>query len=201
MVDPPQDESRALVEAAKGGSAPAVSTLIERHLPGLRAFVHLRAGRLLRDREGVSDLVQAACVEVLQDLDRHAYKGESHFKCWLYQAAARKVVDRARYWGAEKRNPAREADPVAGPSRAGEELFQSFATPSRAAVRREEFESLEAAFERLPEPYREVILQHRLLGRPHAEIAREMGRSEAAVRTLLSRALARLTTLLGDGAS
>ena len=38
----------------------------------------------------------------------------------------------------------------------------------------------------------------RILGRSHAEIAVEMGKSEGAVRTLLSRALVRLSALLDE---
>ena len=41
------------------------------------------------------------------------------------------------------------------------------------------------------------FVQFRLLGLSHAEIAEQMGRSENAVRLLLSRALARLVTLVG----
>jgi DNA-directed RNA polymerase specialized sigma24 family protein len=43
-----------------------------------------------------------------------------------------------------------------------------------------------------------VISLARIVGLSHAEIAKEMGRSEGAVRTLLSRALARLATLLDE---
>ena len=78
-----------------------------------------------------------------------------------------------------------------------EALYESVLSPSGVLTRKEEFRRLEEAFEQLPEDYREVIVQFRLLGLSHAEIAEKMGRSENAVRLLLSRALARLVTLVG----
>jgi len=61
----------------------------------------------------------------------------------------------------------------------------------------EEIERVEAAFDKLSDDYRQVILLSRIVGLSHREVAREMGRNEAAVRKLLSRALARLLLLLG----
>ena len=65
---------------------------------------------------------------------------------------------------------------------------------------REELERIESAFDRLPEEYREVITLARIAGLSRAEIAERMGRREGAVRTLLSRALARLAELLDERA-
>ena len=48
---------------------------------------------------------------------------------------------------------------------------------------------LEAAFDDLPEHYREVVTLSRIAQLSRAEIARQMGRTEASVRNLLSRAL------------
>jgi RNA polymerase sigma factor (sigma-70 family) len=62
----------------------------------------------------------------------------------------------------------------------------------------EELERLEAAFDRLPDDYREVITLARLVGLPLAAIGRQMGgRSEGAVSMLLARALTRLGLELG----
>ena len=41
-----------------------------------------------------------------------------------------------------------------------------------------------------------MILLHRIVGLSRAEVAREINRSETATRSLLFRALARLSTLL-----
>jgi RNA polymerase sigma-70 factor (ECF subfamily) len=56
----------------------------------------------------------------------------------------------------------------------------------------EQADRIEAALDRLPADYREVICLSRFAGFSHAEIAAEMGRSELATRSLLSRALSQL---------
>ena len=76
--------------------------------------------------------------------------------------------------------------------------LRTFCTPSRHASAREELARAEAAFGQLPEDYRRVIALSRIQNLPHAAVAREMDRSIAATRTLLSRALGRMGTLLEE---
>ena len=191
-----------LLAQASRGDKTALDALLQRHLPGLVAFVRLRAGTKLRARESSVDIVQSACREVLQDLDQVQGLDESAFRNWLYTAAERKIVDRARYWGAAKREMARDVQPGV----TDEELpmmidaCASFYTPSALAVAREELERMEAAFQQLPDDYREVIVWSRVVGLSHAEIGRKLDRSEGAVRILLHRALARLERLMRPGA-
>lgn len=188
----PRTDDRLLVEAAARGDARAVEQLIAGHLPGLRAYLRLRAGAMLRARESSSDLVQSVCRDVLQNLDQFKYPGEAAFRAWLYATALRKVADRAEYWQAQKRDAARDR-PLEGNDEALLAVYRtSFASPSAHAMGREAMERLEDAFERLSEDYREVIVLSRICGLSRAEVAQAMGRTEASVRNLLSRALAEL---------
>ena len=72
-------------------------------------------------------------------------------------------------------------------------------TPSRNVVVREELARIEAAFDQLPDEYREVITLARIVGLSHGEIGIRSGRNETAVRKLLSRARARRATLRDTG--
>lgn len=192
------EDSLPLIRRARDGDAQAVESLLERHLPGLQGFLHQRAGEMLRGKEGISDLVQSTCRELLQDLDELAWEGETHFKRWLYQAALRKVVDKARYWKAERRDAGRDAElaPADGDESMASRIAAAFAdelgTPSGAAEHKEELQRLESALQRLSRDHRDVILMARFLDQSHAEIAGQLGRSEGAVRVLLHRAIAAL---------
>ncbi len=196
----PEGASRDLIERASRGDALAVDSLIERHLPGLRAFIRIKAGELVRGQESCSDLVQSVCREVLEGAGRFDYRGEAAFRQWLFTTALRKIVARQRHHCAEKRDVRREriVSPVESASRdrALLDAYTGLHTPSRLAAAREEVERVEGAIARLPEEYREVICLSRLMGLGHAEIAAQLGRSEGAVRVLLHRALARLSRLL-----
>ncbi len=197
----PRTDDRLLVEAAARGDAKAVEQLIAGHLPGLRAYLRLRAGAMLRARESASDLVQSVCRDVLQNLGQFRYPGEAAFRAWLYATALRKVADRAEYWQAQKRDAARDV-PLEGSDEALLAVYRtSFASPSAHAMGREAMQRLEAAFDRLPDDYREVIVLSRICGLSRAEVAQSMQRSEASVRNLLSRALAELAEHLEGGAS
>lgn len=190
-----------LAARASGGDRQALGLLLARHLPSLQAYVRLKAGPVLRARESLSDLVQSVCVEVLQDLPGFEFRGEARFRHWLFQHALHKVVNKANYHRAQKRDLGRERAMPAGDSASGEHAsvlacYASICTPSRHASGREALARFEAAFDRLPDDYREAITLQRLVGMPYAEIAAAMGRSEGAVRNLVHRGLARLTTLL-----
>jgi RNA polymerase sigma-70 factor, ECF subfamily len=191
------EDTSELANAAARGDNRAVEVLLERHLPGLRAFVRLRAGEELRRRESNSDIVQSVCREVLQNIDNFKYPSESAFRQWLYTTALRKIVNRAEYWRAAKRAAVKEET---RPDPSSEErllrAYTSFSTPSRHAMVREEIERIERAFESLTEEYREVITLAHVVGLSRAEIAVQMGKSEGAVRVLLHRALAKISEML-----
>lgn len=196
----PPDHERLVRDASKG-DAGSVSVLLDRHLPGLLAFVRARVGARLREREDALDLVQSACREVLEDIQVRDFGDESGFKRWLYRAAENKIRDKARYHGRERRDAARvrsldvARDDELATYRRG---VAAFFTPSREAMAREELATLERALAELPEDYRQVILLTRVMNLGHATVAEQMGRSETATRSLLHRALARLARLMAE---
>lgn len=190
-------DAAAWVERASRGDADAVALLLERFLPGLRAYLHLRAGRALLARESSSDLAQSVCREILEHVDRFRYRGEAQFKKWLYTTALRKIANRYEHYGAVKRNALKEVPLAGGESDdaldpAVAEACRSLLTPSRQVMAREELERIERAFELLSDERREVILLSRFVGLTAREIGEQMGRSEDSVRQLLHRALAEL---------
>ena len=186
------DRESELVARATNGDVQAVDDLLARHIDGLEAFVRLRAGELLQERESVSDLVQSACREVLGHMDRFQYGGERGFKAWLYETALRKIRNRYQYWNAEKRNAPQE-HLTDGDAARIERTYRPVITPSRNAEARETLRRLEGAMAKLSDEERQVIVHARLLGLSHAEIAEVIGKSEQSSRTILYRALGKLT--------
>ncbi|MFQ5505716.1 MAG: RNA polymerase sigma factor [Planctomycetota bacterium] len=172
---------------------------MEANRGALHAFVRLNAGKFLLARESCSDLVQTVFHELLSRRDRFKLLGARELRAWLFQAARSKIKGRRRYYAARKRSASYEV-PIEGRDGNQEALllesYHTIYSPSRDAIAREQIARIELAFEGLPEDYREVITLSRLAGWSHAEIARETGRSEVAVRTLLFRGLARLSELL-----
>ena len=99
--------------------------------------------------------------------------------------------------GRRTREARRERHPHAESS--VDPLFECYAplcSPSREAAAREQIAAIEAAFDKLSENQREVVLLSRIVGLSNAEIAARPDKSEGSVRVLLCRGLARLAELL-----
>ena len=189
-----RDTGKLVGEAAEG-DALAIDELLDRYLPSVRAYLRLRAGRLLLDRESVSDLAQSVCRVVLQNIGRFQYDHEDGFRRWLFATAERKILDRHDYYTAQKRAPEAERNREAVSTLSA---YSSLHSPSRAAIATEELAELEQAMAQLPEEMREVLILAKIVGLSRAAIAEELGKGEGAVRMTLHRALARLADLMAS---
>lgn len=189
------DSTTVWLARARDGDHAALGQLLTRQVARLQAFVSRRLSHALRRRESSQDLVQSVLREAVRDFPRADLSDAPSFRAWLYVAADRKVKGRGRFWGRARRRAERE---VALDERG--ELLAALTgrdpSPSQDAVLNDELERLARAFAALPPDWREVILLARVRSLSHAEIAKRLGRSESATRTLLSRALARLATEL-----
>ncbi|MBL9079320.1 MAG: sigma-70 family RNA polymerase sigma factor [Planctomycetes bacterium] len=198
MVDPdPETRTEALVAAARRQERPAIEQLLVRHLPGLEAFVRLRMGAGLRGLATAPDLVQSVCREVLEDLGDFEFRGEAPFRAWLYTCAENKLREKHRFHHAAKRDVA-AAVPLPDAS-TFLPAYRTLCTPSRDVELKEQMRRIEAAFDQLPDDYREAVTLHKLCGLSHAEIAARMQRSEGAVRNLVYRGISRLALLVDGG--
>lgn len=192
------DTSLPLVTRAATKDRAAIEELLVMHLPGLEGWLRLRMGELLRARETPEDLVQSIAREVLSDLSSFEWRGESAFRHWLYVRAQQKLIDKARFVSAARRNPAREeALPAADASRAPL-AAAAFVTPSGVVQSQEELARIERAFAELAPDYQEAISLQRLCGMDYRSIGERMNRSEGAVRNLVYRGLSKLAIRLGE---
>lgn len=163
------DLSQQDIERAKAGDRDALERLLVDQLPSLRGFLRLRVGGRIRAKESCSDLAQSVCREALAELDEFEYRGEAAFRNWLFKRAQRKVMRRAAFYGAGKRDAALEAQPPSDSSRGedDQELLSAYAglcsTPSRALASREEIARIEAAVDELPEAQRDAVVMHSTL--------------------------------------
>lgn len=187
----------ALLRASQNGDREALGELLRRLLPGVRAFVRLRMGPDLRARESGSDIVQSVCADLLAG-EGLVFEDEAKLRNWLFCAALNKVRSHGRSLKAQKRDPALEV-PLASHDDVGA-CYARVLSPSGQLMARERIARLEAAFDDLPEHYREVVTLARVAGLTYAQIAASTGRTEDAVRNILARALNRLAARLEDSA-
>lgn len=176
-----------------------IETLLERHLPDLRAYVRRNMDAALAQRESCADLVQSICREALQSKGQYEFRGEAAFRQWLLQMALHKLIDRRRFYRARKREGA-PLEPAAGSAFDVDQLARLArtlgASPSSEASLREELAVLAAALDKLAEADRAMIRMIHLEGLTHADVAERVGCSVPQSRGRLFLALARLSAHL-----
>lgn len=184
---PLEGDAHAAESSSQG--EPELHELLARHLPKLHAYVQARLGAALRRRESTHDVVQSVCREVVEHGGSFEYRGEERFVAWLRLAAQNKIREKHRRNVAMRRDMRREAE---SSDAAISQAHATLTTPSVIAVGNESAAIVRDALAALSEEHRDVITMARIVGLPHAVVAEFLGRSEAAVRQLLARALVRL---------
>ncbi len=172
-----------------------IAELLEQNMPMLQAFIRLRMGPALSARESSADVLQSVCRELIEERGRFDFRGDAALRAWLYTAALRKIMQKARHHRSDRRNVGREAG-AADPDAALLQCYASCVTPSRDASAREQVERFERAFQELSPDDQEVISLTKIAGLSHAAAGEQMGRTAEASRTQLRRALVRLAALL-----
>src|SRR4029079_12806489 len=190
------NDAESLISCASQGDDVAISALLDRHLPSLRAYIRLRMGPRVRRWDSEQDLAQSVCREALENLEGFTYRGEAAFRHWLFTMARRKLADRHEYLGADKRDVDRMTTNAGSASSFAREVHAAFGTPSELAIRAETLARIEEALDEMPDESREVVLMSRLAGLSTIEIAERLGKKPSSVRSALSRALARLARAL-----
>lgn len=169
----------------------------------LHALARLQISPRLRGHLEASDVVQLTLLEAHRKC--HQFRGDTpeELRAWLARALAHNLADEVRKLLTAKRNVVREQSLEQAVAESSCRLQAFLAdpgpSPSEQVAHGEQVIRLAGALARLPEPQREVVVQRHLEGRPLAEIARHIGRTEAAVVGLLQRGLKTLRELLPEG--
>ncbi len=194
-MDPSPTSTRDLLTRMHGGDEDALRDLVARHLPWIRACVHERLGRKLRQRAETQDFVHEAVVEVLRHGPRFTVSSDEHFRALLGRIVENVLRGKHRRWAAERRDAAQER-PLPTESVLDLDPRRAPATTASAAVDRREREAwLRLGMELLRPEDREVV-ELRQEGLPFEEVGAELGVAANAARMRFDRALARLGALV-----
>ena len=175
--------------------------LVEVRKP-LVVFIERQLGAGLRRKVEVDDIFQEVSVEALRALSAADFQHREPFS-WLCQIAERRIVDaHRRYFGAEKRDANREVPlgaPGGGTHHAAviDILVASMTSPTAALSRKGREARLFEALASLPQEQREAVRLRYAEGLATKEIAHWLGKSDGAVRVMLTRSLDRLQQILG----
>lgn len=184
-----------LLLRARDGDDQAFQQLYERHVERLKARVRARLHGPLGRKVDASDILQDAYLVALRRLASFEDRGDGSFGAWLGQIVENRLRETVRHYaGTGKRSIDREITRDARP-KSGEHAGRA-TTPSERVMGEEMRARIDAALERMPPDYREVLRMVQQQQYPLDEVARRMNRSVGAVQKLYERALARLASEL-----
>ena len=161
---------RELAERLRQRDGDALGPYIELRRPHLMAYIDRRIGAALRAKVEPEDILQEVGASAVKALPGYDMGDRDPFG-WLCTLADRRIVDaHRRHFEAEKRAAGREAGQ----------------------------ERLYAAIAKLPPEAQDALRMRYGRGMPSKEIAAELGKSDGAVRVMLTRSLDKLLALMGE---
>jgi RNA polymerase sigma-70 factor (ECF subfamily) len=197
------EDDPELLKGISDGNVDALAGFLDVNRRQLMAFISRRLGDALRTKVEVKDIFQDVSTEAIRTLTPE-WPGEREPFSWLCHISERKIVDAHRHhFDAQKRDAGKERA-LDGRSPGGGEiglvnmLVKSMTTPSAAFSRNAREGRLQAAIAELKDDQREAIRLKYIENKPSKEIAEALGKSDAAVRVMLTRTMKQLHELLGE---
>lgn len=200
-----QDEEEVLLVAKiRTGDAEALAKYIDRRKPQLMAYIVRQLGTALKRKLEPDDVLQELSADAVRSIPEMQLGDREPFS-WLCQLAQRRIIDAHRhFYGAQKRDAAREIGIGGGAGSDSREagfmnlLVASMTTASQAFSRNAKEARLQEALISLGPEQQEVLKLRYVDGLPSKEIAEKVGKSDAAIRVMLTRCVKKLQEMLGD---
>lgn len=200
------DQEQQWIERMRQGDTDALALFITARERQLYAYIERQLGPALRTKVEPEDVFQEVSTEAIRALSGVDLGDRDPFG-WLCQLAQRRIIDaHRRFFGTQKRAAGREVSlgtPGGDSSRAAliDLLVASMTTASQAFSRDVRHMRLMEAMAELPELQREALRLRYVEGLPSKEIAERLGKTDGAVRVMLTRSLSKLQQLLGPDAA
>jgi len=195
MPKPPKREIGPFLPAARAGSRSALGQMLEASRHYLLWVARREMDPALQTKGGASDLVQETFLEAHRDFGRFQGETEADFLAWLRRLLLNNLYNFSRrYRETGKRSLEHEVslNHAQGDESKPTELAAATDSPCEAAMDQELAAVVQAALERLPPDYRQVIALWQEEGRTFQDIGAQMQRSANAARMLWVRAIQHL---------
>jgi RNA polymerase sigma-70 factor (ECF subfamily) len=174
---------------------------LESYREYLRLLARMNLDARLRGAIDPSDIVQQTLLKAHEKRDQFRGSSDAERAAWLRAILAHQITDAMRRFGRQRGGRERSLDEALERSSARLDawLASEQSSPSQKQVRQERLLELVALIARLPEAQRTVLELHHLQGLPVPAAAEQMGKSPAAVASLLYRGMKTLRAMLTEG--
>jgi RNA polymerase sigma-70 factor (ECF subfamily) len=185
-VDASYDSTTQILARARTGDRSAGRALVARVLPALRRWSHGRIPKYGRGPADTEDFVQDAVLQTLKRLDSFEHRTVGALQAYLRASVVNRIRDVVRRVGRR-----------GVPSEIPEDLADTAHTPLEQAIMREQLDRFVEALQQLRPADRQVIVWRIELGYSYDEIGQRLGKTTAAARVSVTRAMGRLAKALG----
>jgi RNA polymerase sigma-70 factor (ECF subfamily) len=184
-------EDIELGERIRAGDERACEALVRQHGGRMLAV----ARRFLRTEEDSADAVQDAFLSAFRSLE--GFEGNSSLGTWLYRIVVNVCLVRLRARSRTREVRIEELLPTFDQSGRHSHSVRGWEDGTLARLTRAEIRAhVRACIDRLPSPYREVLLLRDIEELDTEQTAQQLGINPGAVKTRLHRARQALRTLL-----
>lgn len=169
----------------------------------LLAYIQRSIGPALRKKLEPEDVFQEVALTAIGSFSTFQVPGRDPFKL-LCQMAEQRIIDAHRHHVAAQKRSAEKEVSIDAPVGGGDGvafvnmLVASMTSPSRAFSRGQKELRLQEAIGSLPEEQREILKLRFVDGLATKEIADRVGKTDGAIRVLLTRTLSKLQEMLSD---
>ncbi len=175
-----------LMLRVKGGDTASFAQLLERHRTPVVHFLY----RMVNNQAVAEELAQEVFLRVYRA--RLTYEPAAKFTTWLFRIATRVALN----WRRDGRHENAVESVDENADGAAAQLADNTPNVEQQMLRRARLDQVRKAIEALPPKQRAAVLMHKYHEMEYAQIARVLGCSEPALKSLLFRAYERLRVRL-----
>jgi len=196
---PENEQTQKLLARRKEGDQTAWNVLLQRHRSAVQRLIYMRLDNRIRQRMGVSDVVQDVMIEANRRIDRYLQNPGIDFHLWLRQIAKDRIIDaHRRHRATAKRSVDREHRLFQGGGtnhstmNLANQLRDEDLTPAAQATRREMASRMDDALLDLNELDRDIIIMRHYEQLTNDEVSKALDLKPAAASMRYLRALRKL---------
>ena len=182
------DSTLLILERARHGDRSAAVILLERAVPAVRQWARGRLPGRARAEANTEDVVHDAVLRTLPRITRFRHDTVGSLQAYLRTVVMNRIRDLIRKSKRHGTTIAVDAEPLANDD----------PSPLELAMRRQDSERFLAGLARLKPADRQLIIWRIELGWRIEEIARQLGKTTAAARMSVRRAIERLDRALAS---
>jgi len=183
------DLDAALMLKVREGCTTSFNALLERHRTPVIHYLF----RLVQNRAIAEELAQEVFLRVYRS--REKYEPSAKFTTWLFRIATNLAFNWLRD---EKAHKSQESLDDEASGAATRRIFDRHPSVESVLVREVKLNEVRDAIGRLPEKQRAAVLMHKYQEMEYSQIAKVLGCSESAVKSLIFRAYESLRARLAQ---